>query len=156
MPLLTLVLTAVLAEASAPPNAYCAAMRTTQALNARPPDVYVAHSPVHGNGVFANRDFAADDVIEEAPVLSMDRTNALALANYVFTDPDDKSRVFLAFGYGSIYNHDDNPNARFELRSRDALTFEAARPIRKDEEITVDYGSTFWKYMDQVCDKRAH
>lgn len=156
MPLVALVLTATLAKTPAPPNAHCAAMRTTQSLNARPPDVYLGRSPVHGNGVFANRDFAADDLIEEAPVLGMDRTDALALANYVFNDPGDKTRVFLAFGYGSIYNHDDSPNAKFVFRSRDALSFVATRPIRRDEEITVNYGSTFWRYMDKVCDRQAH
>lgn len=51
-----------------------------------------------------------------------------------------RTRMALALGQGSLYNHSADPNAHGEPRLRDrVIQFTAARPIKRGEEITIDY-----------------
>lgn len=112
-----------------------------------PPDVYIADTgTAKGRGVFASRAFLAGQTVEIAPVL-------------VFTPgseklPDHISRILfnwghlvgspgpqaIAFGYGSLYNHDDLPNLRCEANAvHQQLSFVALRDIAAGEELTINY-----------------
>ena len=46
----------------------------------------------------------------------------------------------LQLGYGSLYNHSYEPNARYDDRAPATKVFTALRDIRAGEEITVNYG----------------
>jgi SET domain-containing protein len=105
--------------------------------------LYVAASPIHGNGVFAGRPFAAGEVVERCPVIVcpppeealIEQTR---LRGLYFTWEDDG--VALALGYGSLYNHSWEPNAAYELDYRRGLAcFRAVRPIAPGEEVTINY-----------------
>ena len=50
-----------------------------------------------------------------------------------------RSYVALALGYGSIYNHSFEPNARYTRVVPDVLEFHATRTIKTDEEILINY-----------------
>lgn len=97
-----------------------------------------------GRGVFANRGFAAGERIEWVPVLViphaqlpyLDRT---VLRDYYFAWGADGRDGAIALGFGSLYNHSYQPNARFELTGEQAVALVALRPISPDEEITVNY-----------------
>lgn len=49
-------------------------------------------------------------------------------------------------GYGSFYNHSEEPNSTWEDDiEKETFKFIALKPILKDEEITIYYGgSEYW------------
>ena len=98
-----------------------------------------------GRGVFAGRDFRAGELIEVCPVLVMppgtDEKDLGEFGAYVFAWGADKSRLAIALGYGSLYNHSEDPNAEFDPRhGRGEITFRATRDIAAGEQILIDYG----------------
>lgn len=107
----------------------------------------VAPSPLDGRGVFAARDLAADEVVHTAPVLLMSdddhqRLLDTAIDGYVYEWYE--GGVAFALGVGSLINHDDDPNCRYELADENdpawpAMTYLARRAIEAGEELTVDY-----------------
>lgn len=107
-------------------------------------DVRWGRSPLGGRGVFAERAFEPGDVIEIAPTLSAPRKSwGRSLVDYVFAanSTDDT----LVLGYGAVYNHADDPNARYEIGDdEDTQQYVARRHIPKDEEITISYGDDWW------------
>jgi SET domain-containing protein len=48
-------------------------------------------------------------------------------------------------GYGSLYNHSDEPNAEYTHEADDAYSFMAVRDIAAGEEITISYGDEWWE-----------
>lgn len=106
--------------------------------------IVVKQVPGKGLGVFASRDIAADEVIERCPVLVMSKSDVwqvdAVLSRYVFSWGDGK--VALALGYGSLYNHSFQPNARCEDRGRRCKQFLAIRDIAAGEEITFNYNGS--------------
>ena len=120
----------------------------------RHPGLYVAHTDAHGRGVFAAEDIAAGAVVELCPVIVLpaadrDRIHASHLHDYYFLwEPE--GCVAIALGYGSLYNHADDPNADYEMYIPEReLLIRAQRDIRAGEEICIDYTdgqdrSTLW------------
>jgi SET domain-containing protein len=103
-------------------------------------ELIIKNSPVQGLGVFAKKAIKKDQCIEECPMILTDQRPA-ALADYVFgvDDNDPKLGAFVC-GYGSLYNHSSEPNAKYYL---DAInrkaTFIAKRYIAAGEEIFITY-----------------
>ena len=116
----------------------------------------VRHSPIHGTGVFAARDIAANEEIVEYAGRRI--TQAQADAEY----PDDDGHTFLYVlndhwlidaGVGGNdsrwINHSCDPNCEVWLiesedgdPAKDRLVIESMRPIKAGEELTYDYGIT--------------
>ena len=96
-----------------------------------------------GRGVFARRPIEAGEVIESCPVLVLparqigDDPGRHALADFTFAW--GRGTVALALGYGSLYNHSYEPNARYEDLGKRTKLFVALRDIAAGEEITVNY-----------------
>jgi SET domain-containing protein len=99
--------------------------------------------PHKGRGVFAKRAYRAAELIEKAPVIPLEAKHWPAIRRTVLADHVfewGRTRMALALGQGSLYNHSEHPNAHGEPRLRDGvIEFRAARPIEKGEEITIDY-----------------
>ncbi len=119
-----------------------------------PKNIYIASSKITdpqnsnfkaGKGVFALKDIKIGEIIEIVPILVMDfqefiDTKWNKLFGYYFWLDDF---VILALGYGSLYNHSKNPNAKYEVKRADeTITFTALRNIKKDEEILFDYSGS--------------
>jgi SET domain-containing protein len=110
-----------------------------------PPAVTFAETGAKGRGVFALKDYQPAEHIETAPVIVipaaqwplMERT---VLYHYGFMWGAGGEDMAIALGYGSLYNHSYQPNARY-VRHPEAGTIEfvALRPIWRGEEITVNY-----------------
>lgn len=100
-------------------------------------------SKLHGNGIFAMKDIQNDEIIEICPIIILNEKDTkeidkTRLYNYYFAWKKNSSAISL--GYGSIYNHSYEPNARYEkdfLKNR--LIFKSIKKIKKGEEITVNY-----------------
>jgi hypothetical protein len=116
-----------------------------QCLNS---NVYLKQSNVggkYGRGVFANKDFTKDEIIELAPYIEGDTTNMIGIVrDYVFGKGANGLRSVIAFGYASLYNHSDTPSAIWNVDDSYVI-IKALKPIKKDDEILVSYGDGYWR-----------
>jgi SET domain-containing protein len=93
-----------------------------------------------GRGVFARRSIRGGEVIERVPVIVLpldEGDSGTVLPAYCFVWGRDT--VALALGYGSLFNHSYQPNARHDDVGRQTKVFTALRDIEPGEEITVNY-----------------
>jgi uncharacterized protein len=99
-----------------------------------------------GRGVFAAREFAADEVVEVCPSVELPRREARGvLADYVFDSTGADNAVVLVLGYGMLYNHSEHPNLEYDQDDDGVVTFFAARRIARGEELTISYGPEWWR-----------
>lgn len=101
-----------------------------------------------GKGVFARKTFRKGEVVEIAPVLVMKVDHEdlpELLKTYVFdwaTLAGVPRAQGLALGYGSMYNHANPANLRYEADGRESLMrYVAVRTIREGEELTINYNA---------------
>jgi len=104
--------------------------------------IEVKNTKSKGRGVFARTLIPEGTVFERVPLLVipateiMDPEQSRMLLGYIF---EYKKHVALALGYGSLYNHSYNPNARYDDAARQIKEFRAIRDIHPGEEITINY-----------------
>eukprot|EP01105_Mastigella_eilhardi_P005961 TRINITY_DN17614_c0_g1_i1.p1 TRINITY_DN17614_c0_g1~~TRINITY_DN17614_c0_g1_i1.p1 ORF type:complete len:134 (-),score=53.09 TRINITY_DN17614_c0_g1_i1:75-476(-) len=101
-----------------------------------------------GLGVFAKQAIAAGASIECCPIIACPDEQWQALEQttlrdfYLYLDEDN---VGIALGYGSLYNHSDNPNAEVRrFPDRHYIEYVALRDIAVDEEICFKYRCAPW------------
>ncbi|WP_197453314.1 SET domain-containing protein [Caulifigura coniformis] len=99
----------------------------------------VRKSPGKGRGVFARKDIKKGTTFETVPliVFDNDECEGAKMATYVFEWTKKTSAI--ALGYGSLYNHSYEPNARYYDGKHETKEFMAIRDIKAGEEITVNY-----------------
>ena len=94
--------------------------------------------------VIATRDFKTGEIIESCPVLTLTPTERKHLEKtvmgyYIYPWKSTRS-ASLVFGYGSLINHSFTPNADWKQNFKtQSMVYRAIRPIKKGEEITVNY-----------------
>lgn len=114
-----------------------------------PPAVYVKDTGTpKGRGAFAAKSFTSGEIVEVCPVvlfpfgaapLPLEIKRLMFNWGYLTGAPGPQA---LAFGYGSMYNHDNPANMRYEADSNNVvLRFIAVRDISADEELTVNYNA---------------
>jgi SET domain-containing protein len=115
-------------------------------------------SPQLGLGVFAVCNIKENELIEKVPLIQMAwKSNYLLepqILNYCWINSscqcEDCKRhgysMYLALGYGGIYNHNDNPNASTTHNFKNLIMdITSKREIKKGEEIFIDYGPNYFK-----------
>lgn len=114
-------------------------METTRTKGISMSSLIVKNIKNVGRGVFAQKSFKKGQLIECSPVIILDSTRKQkTLKNYVFEWT--KGKYAIALGYGSLYNHSYYPNARYSFAyNSKTISFYARRPIKKGEEIRVNY-----------------
>lgn len=118
-------------------------------MHLKPPRIYVKETGTpKGKGVFAAERFGAGEVVEECPVLLFKKPYEVLhkeLKNYVFHWPVPEGAAAtqaLALGYGSLYNHANPSNLRYETDTDSRLMrYIAVREIAPDEELTINYNA---------------
>ncbi len=94
-------------------------------------------------GIFADQDIREGEIIEECPVILVPNNEIEDLAKTVMTKYEfvwDSEHEAVVLGYGSLYNHDKEPNAEFEHDfEKKTMIFRALRDIKKDEELLISY-----------------
>jgi len=125
-----------------------------------PTKIYVAKSRIHGLGVFANEDIQEGEVFEITPLIDVVKSKEEDLKHEFFYDyrfaynkEGKTTKLVLALGYGSLYNHSNTPNANWRLNTElDMFEFFSVRDIKDGEEIFIYYGNgEYWKarpYID--------
>jgi uncharacterized protein len=113
-------------------------------MNTDRPPLYVRRARGMGRGVFAGRAYRRGEVIEVCPVIPLPAGTVEAalgaLGRYLFKWGKAEDRLAVALGYGSLYNHAPDPNARFTPRAvTDDIVFRARRDIAEGEQIFVNY-----------------
>lgn len=109
--------------------------------------IYVTNSavPEGGLGVFAREDILVGEVIEESPILIIpeDQLSSLVktkLMDYYFAWGLGFKEGAVVWGYGSLFNHSYEPNAKYiKDLENNIVKFIAIKNIKKDEEILVNY-----------------
>jgi SET domain-containing protein len=101
-----------------------------------------------GRGVYASRAIGAGEVVEVCPVIVLPfgfRQLSQPLRRYVFNwgalakKPESQA---IALGYGSMYNHANPANVRYEaVPELRCMRYIAARDIAADEELTINYNA---------------
>jgi SET domain-containing protein len=109
-----------------------------------PAFVEIRESPNKGLGVFACKSFTENELVEIAPVVLLPGGEWIELEKtqlrhyYYYWDEEHWA---IAFGFGSMYNHDDKPNIRLRrLYPSRFIEYRAARDIHAGEELCIDYG----------------
>lgn len=99
-----------------------------------------------GRGVFATSSIKAGELIERCPVVALtdkkdrDRLRKTGLVNYYFLWGEKRDHAAICLGWGALYNHSFEPNARYEKVMDDfRMDFYALRDIAPGEEILVNY-----------------
>ena len=105
------------------------------------PGIAVGHTKKRGRGVFATSAFVPGQLIETCPVIVLkDDEIGTALESYVFWWPGRPPGAALALGFGSLYNHSEDPNARTRIvKSLKQIHILAKKPIKSGEEILFNY-----------------
>ena len=109
------------------------------------PFLYVAESESKGRGIFTTQPIQEGDLIEICPVIVMPTKEMkiiddTVLYNYYFLWGIEQEECAICLGYGSLYNHDYHPNARYELDlTNKTIDFFCIKEIEAGEEITVNY-----------------
>jgi SET domain-containing protein len=104
--------------------------------------ICVKNVPGKGRGVFALKPIRKGAIIERVPVLLIPIKEFIGglknatLNTYLYLWSKDK--VAVSLGYGSLYNHSYEPNARY-VHGPNMLTYRALRDIAAGEEITINY-----------------
>jgi len=117
--------------------------------------IEVRSSRLHGNGVFARRPIAQNEIVEITPsLLIMEKEIGRLFRDYQFSAASvHRSVLKIALGFGSIYNHNDKPNiVHRRVRASGCVPpqgystrYSASRDVSKDEELFIYYGSSWWE-----------
>ena len=113
-------------------------------MNQRP-GLYIAHSEGKGRGVFTSQPIESGEIIEVCPVIVLPKLelpiiHKTTLHDYYFLWGEELDQCALALGFGSIYNHELNPNANFILDLENStIDIESIQKINAGEEITLNY-----------------
>lgn len=109
-------------------------------------NIEIKASNIHRYGVFADEVILPGEMIEECPVIVFDNMPK-EVSNYAFAWKDGK--VAVPFGCGCVYNHDAQPNAKFERDYvNQMLSFVAIKPIHRNEEILINYGKNWFQQRE--------
>jgi hypothetical protein len=100
-------------------------------------------APGKGRGVFAVKPIKKGKLIERVPLLILPATTLVdGLDNahvgrfyYWWT----KTKLAVALGYGSLYNHSFDANATYTHEPDETLKYVAVRDIAVGEEVTINY-----------------
>ncbi len=117
-------------------------MPTTEII---PPTSIRIGETEHGRGVIAVAEISGGETIEVCPILELGEGDASGLLDdYIVSLGDDSGGSALLLGYGSLYNHSEEPNAEYVADAADAYSFVALRDIAAGEQITISYGAKWW------------
>ena len=107
-------------------------------------NIIVKNTSKKGRGVFALRNFNKGEIIEDCPVINITPKERKmveeTIFNYYIYPWRSTLSGSLVLGYGSIYNHSFSPNADWKQNFKtNSMVYRAIKPIKKGEEITVNY-----------------
>ena|ERR1035437_4432500 len=107
--------------------------------------LYLAKTHAKGRGVFTKERINANTIIEESPVITMDKKDRehldkTLLHDYIFEWGIDKDKCCMALGYIPMYNHSYQSNCEYYMDfEEETIQVKTVRVIEKGEELTINY-----------------
>jgi hypothetical protein len=115
-------------------------------------NVEVKKSCMGDRGAFATKDIKKGEIVEVCPVILEKRENVKSnteIDNYVFSSGRE-GEVAVAFGYCSLFNHDDEYNVEWQVDPQSQkVVLKATQDINKGDEMFISYGKNYWKSRDK-------
>jgi SET domain-containing protein len=117
-------------------------VKTIQYLH---PDIIVAKTKNKGRGILANKNIAANTVLEIAPVIVMPKVDRrlldqTLLHDYIFEWGDNKKQCCMALGYVALYNHAYQSNCEYEMNfNKQLITITTVKDVKAGEELCINY-----------------
>jgi len=111
----------------------------------QPTGIVAKPSTLQGLGIFAEKPFRINELIEKAPVILLKASDkelleSTRLYHYYFVVNNQHTPAALGLGLSSLYNHCPEANARYRISiKKEYLEIIACRPINPGEEITLNY-----------------
>jgi len=111
----------------------------------RVPGLYVAQTARKGRGIYTAEFIASDSLIEICPVVvcskvDLELIHKTKLHDYYFMWGENDDHCAIALGYGSLYNHSYQPNARYEVDfEEEVICFYTIHDVQVGEEVCVNY-----------------
>lgn len=114
-------------------------------------------------GVFATQDIKKGELIHAAPVIAYPNEEHIhiektLLADYAFEYGINHTAILL--GYGMLFNHSYQPNARYEINfPNHTFDFYAYTDIKAGEEVLINYNGEvddndpLWFNMEETDEK---
>jgi SET domain-containing protein len=112
--------------------------------------VVIEKSPIHGLGVFANRDIKAGEIIAESHVLLLHHNEQMPEAIATLEFPwDDEYYALCISDVGSFFNHSKDATAKVMQQNKEeqTQTFSAVSDIKKGDEVTIFYNDDFEEFI---------
>jgi len=113
-----------------------------------PTKLYLREVEGKGMGVFASDVIVKGEVIEICHIYFLNPliNDNLSAHGWGFPKGDEKpNKTFIAFGFGSVYNHCDDNNIDWECDGK-TMKFFATRSINVNEECCVKYHERYWQH----------
>ncbi len=111
----------------------------------RIPGLYIQHHPAMGRGVHTSQTINAEDIIEVCPIIKIPKEDLAlihktTLHDYYFLWGDTHDEAAIALGYGSIYNHHPEANAKVILDyNQNEIIIQATKTIEVTDQIFINY-----------------
>jgi uncharacterized protein len=107
--------------------------------------LYVAPVAGKGRAVFTKHRIAVGEVIEDSPVIVMQKVDRIhldktLLHDYIFEWGHNKDQCCMALGLIPIYNHSYESNCEYFMNfDEDNIIVKTVRPVAAGEELTINY-----------------
>lgn len=109
------------------------------------PYLYLKDVTNKGRAVFTRERIQANTIIEESPVIVMDKSDKVhldktLLHDYIFEWGEQKDKCCMALGYIPMYNHSYKSNCEYFMDFEEAvIQVKTIRTIESEEELTINY-----------------
>lgn len=109
------------------------------------PSLFIAQTENMGRGVFTSENIAKGTVIEDSPVIVLNKAaekllNQTLLYDYIFEWGEKKDHCCLALGYVPLYNHSYRSNCEYEMDFKnDTIKIKTVHFINAGEELFINY-----------------
>lgn len=125
-----------------------------------PTKIIVGDSSIQGRGVFATVNINKGNIIERCPLIQMEYRSKYQLDPTIFgymyaryqNDEETEKHGFIMYvaaGYGMLYNHQDEPNALWKFNYPQLLgDIIAIKDIKAGDEIFINYGNCYFNNKD--------
>ncbi len=113
--------------------------------------LYLKSTENKGRAVFTKKRIPANTIIEEAPVIVMNKKDRIyldktLLHDYIFEWGKKTGKCCIALGYISMYNHSYKSNCEYFMNfEEETIQIKAIKTIEKEEELTINYNGDWNK-----------
>ena len=111
------------------------------------PSLYLSEIDGKGRGVFIMEDLDPNNLIEICPLIIIPKKQVpviheTILHDYYFLYNEEAGNACIPLGFGCLYNHSNNPNARvaFDFDEK-CIHIISIKSINSGDEILIDYTS---------------